>query len=224
MKKGFTLAEVLIILGIIGILAAITIPTLITNYQKKTIATRAKKAYAELLQAIKLSENENGSMDGWFDENTISIENTEKYIEKYIMPYYKGLTLCSEGLDIDKKCGTCVSSAGANYLTFNGTSLSFVTKPPKLYVIIDTNNKNKPNKIGYDAFYFTTNDKYELHPSGWFNGITRNVIKQGYTLDGYSYSCKKNKNDPNDSKDLYRHACTSLLFIDNWEFKKDYPW
>lgn len=52
MKNGFTLAEVLITLGIIGIVAAMTITTLITNYQKKTTATRVKKAYAELLQAL----------------------------------------------------------------------------------------------------------------------------------------------------------------------------
>ena len=58
-KLGFTLAEVLITLGIIGIVAAMTIPVLITNYQKKTTATRVKKAYSELLLAIKLSESFN---------------------------------------------------------------------------------------------------------------------------------------------------------------------
>ena len=84
MKKGFTLSEVLITLGIIGIVAAITIPTLITNYQKKTTATRVKKAYSELLQAIKLSENDNDSMESWTVGNDVSIENTEKYIEKYL--------------------------------------------------------------------------------------------------------------------------------------------
>lgn len=36
MKKAFTLAEVLITLGIIGVVAAITLPTLIANYQKKS--------------------------------------------------------------------------------------------------------------------------------------------------------------------------------------------
>ena len=35
MKKGFTLAEVLITLGIIGVVAALTLPSLITNYRKK---------------------------------------------------------------------------------------------------------------------------------------------------------------------------------------------
>ena len=43
MKKAFTLAEVLITLGIIGIVAAMTIPTLITNYQKNITITRLKE-------------------------------------------------------------------------------------------------------------------------------------------------------------------------------------
>ena len=38
--KAFTLAEILITLGIIGVVAAMTIPTLITNYQKKQTVTK----------------------------------------------------------------------------------------------------------------------------------------------------------------------------------------
>ena len=226
MKNGLTLAEVLITLGIIGIVAAMTIPTLITNYQKKTTATRVKKAYAELLQAIKLSENDNDSMESWTVGNDVSIENTEKYIEKYIMPYYKGLTLCSEGLD--DKCGNPMSEAGANYLTMNGTTLSFLYRPTGIYVIIDVNNKSNPNRIGYDAFYFKTNEKYELLPFGWYNGLTREQIKKGYKIPEYEentdiYSCKKSASEDTPNE-LNRHACTALLYLDNWEFKKDYPW
>ena len=43
-NKGFTLAEVLITLGIIGVVAALTLPSLITNYQKKQIVAQLKKA------------------------------------------------------------------------------------------------------------------------------------------------------------------------------------
>ena len=44
MKKiGFTLAEVLITLAIIGVVAVMTIPTLIANYQKKATATKVKR-------------------------------------------------------------------------------------------------------------------------------------------------------------------------------------
>lgn len=44
-KRGFTLAEVLITLGIIGVVAAITIPALISNYQISVNKTKLKKLY-----------------------------------------------------------------------------------------------------------------------------------------------------------------------------------
>lgn len=52
MKKGFTLAEVLITLGIIGVVAALTMPTLIANYQKTAIKSQFKKSYSVLQQAL----------------------------------------------------------------------------------------------------------------------------------------------------------------------------
>ena len=50
--RGFTLAEVLITLGIIGVVAAMTIPMLIINYQKRLTLTRLKKTYSQLNQVI----------------------------------------------------------------------------------------------------------------------------------------------------------------------------
>ena len=58
--RAFTLAEILITLGIIGIVAAITIPMLITNYQKRLTLTRLQKHYAQLNQVIKLIDEEHG--------------------------------------------------------------------------------------------------------------------------------------------------------------------
>ena len=51
-KAAFTLAEVLITLGIIGIVAAMTIPTLVANYQQKSLNTQFKKAYALINQTL----------------------------------------------------------------------------------------------------------------------------------------------------------------------------
>ena len=45
MKKGFTLAEILITLGVIGIVAAMTIPGLITKYQQKQTVIQLKKVF-----------------------------------------------------------------------------------------------------------------------------------------------------------------------------------
>ena len=65
MKKGFTLAEVLITLAIIGIVAAMTIPTLVNNYRKKDTTAKLKKFYSTMIQAIQLSELENGTSANW---------------------------------------------------------------------------------------------------------------------------------------------------------------
>ena len=54
-KNGFTLAEVLITLGIIGVVAAMTIPTLISDYQKRTYVTGLQRAYAQIQQVFKLA-------------------------------------------------------------------------------------------------------------------------------------------------------------------------
>jgi len=53
-NKGFTLAEVLITLGIIGVVAALTLPSLIANYKKQTYVTQLKKAYSTWNEGIKL--------------------------------------------------------------------------------------------------------------------------------------------------------------------------
>ena len=47
MKKAFTLAEILITLGIIGVVAAMTIPTLVANYRTKALKSGFKKSYSD---------------------------------------------------------------------------------------------------------------------------------------------------------------------------------
>ena len=64
-KVAFTLAEVLITLGVIGVVAAITMPTLISNYQKHVTINRLKQTYTILYGAIKRSEADNGDLNLW---------------------------------------------------------------------------------------------------------------------------------------------------------------
>lgn len=44
MKRGFTLAEVLITLGIIGVVASMTMPVLVGNYKKKSSCISTEKS------------------------------------------------------------------------------------------------------------------------------------------------------------------------------------
>lgn len=59
-SHGFTLAEVLITLGIIGIVAAMTLPTLIQNYKNRVVETRLKKFYSTMNQAVLMAEAQYG--------------------------------------------------------------------------------------------------------------------------------------------------------------------
>ena len=62
---AFTLAEVLITLGIIGVVAAMTMPTLLAKYQEKVTVTRLKKVYSILSQAYLRAQEEYGTVDNW---------------------------------------------------------------------------------------------------------------------------------------------------------------
>lgn len=60
MKKAFTLAEVLVTLGIIGVVAALTMPVLMQNYRKAVLRNQAKKTYSMLSQALTTSVDKYG--------------------------------------------------------------------------------------------------------------------------------------------------------------------
>lgn len=83
-QLAFTLAEVLITLGVIGIVCAITIPTLISNNQKRITETKLKAAYTLFSNTVSMSEISNGSSAFW-DYNLSS----EEYTKKYFSPYLK---------------------------------------------------------------------------------------------------------------------------------------
>lgn len=219
-KIAFTLAEVLITLGIIGVVAAMTLPTLIANYDKKVTAAKVKKAYSELLNAIRMSEAHNGEMKYWTYPSAWSIENTRNFVNEYIKPYYNDLRECSEGWDFS--CGGPVSQSGINYILPNGTGLSMLAVPSVFSVVVDTNGKQQPNLSGKDTFFFTTSTG-KLMPHGWKENLTKEEIFNGYTVDGGQFiSCKKTKGD--NENELHRHGCTALLMLNNWEIDKDYPW
>ena len=82
-KKAFTLAEVLITLAIIGVVAAMTIPTLISNYKKHEVETKLVKFYSVINEAVKLSEIDNGEMVHW-DRFMDQEAFYHKYLEKYL--------------------------------------------------------------------------------------------------------------------------------------------
>ena len=92
-KNAFTLSEVLITLGIIGVVAALTMPPLITKNREKETVTRLKKAYSALQQAFLGAAAEDGSPDNWGMGNMYD-ENSHIIMANHFKPYMKVLTDC----------------------------------------------------------------------------------------------------------------------------------
>ena len=89
-KAAFTLAEVLITLAIIGLVAALTIPGVIQGYRKKVVETKLVNFYSTINNAIALSEIDNGKVDTW-DTIPDTNQTREEWIRKYLLPYLKNV-------------------------------------------------------------------------------------------------------------------------------------
>lgn len=177
--SAFTLAEVLITLSIIGIVAAITIPTLINNYQKRQYVTSLKKAYTTLAQAFSQFSTENNCVNnlkctGFFEED--SSASTAAF-GAALTKYIKTSKICGEGLGCfpanaaynydgsDVQAFDADADGAYKFISTDGMSYSIhptqCSEPGVdafIYcgdVIIDVNGPNKkPNIVGRDIFNF----------------------------------------------------------------------
>lgn len=98
-QKGFTLAEVLITLGIIGVVAALTLPVLIQKNRETELTSRAKKTYSTISQAVKMVEARNdtpGDISALFDGegNPNSFELAQNFAK-----YFNGAKVCQNAYE-----------------------------------------------------------------------------------------------------------------------------
>ncbi|HPT41174.1 MAG TPA: type II secretion system protein [Candidatus Gastranaerophilaceae bacterium] len=99
LKIAFTLAEVLIVIGIIGMIADLTLPNLIKTFQKQQYVTALKKAYSEFNQALIMLANDMGcpgdlKCTGLFDGNSNFSANANQNLGKEIIKYFKVTKNC----------------------------------------------------------------------------------------------------------------------------------
>ena len=99
-KVAFTLAEVLITLAIIGIVAAMTIPTLVAKYQEKVMVTKVKQAHSQLMNAIQLYVAKNNC------QNMLCLFDTKKTSDEVaaeLATVLRKAKVCKNG-DTEKAC------------------------------------------------------------------------------------------------------------------------
>ncbi|MFR1672797.1 MAG: type II secretion system protein [Candidatus Gastranaerophilaceae bacterium] len=157
--NGFTLAEVLITLGIIGIVAALTLPSVITKYEKQKTVEGVKTAYSIFSQALNRSVAENGDFDNW-DYSLTPVE----FCKKYIIPYMQVIKVCE-----DTKCIKTDNFYGFYSLAkvrCDGYPISWVLPNGMVFIYtgsdnlafktfaVDINGSKGKNTMGRDVFSF----------------------------------------------------------------------
>ena len=114
---AFTLAEVLITLGIIGVVAAMTLPSLVQNYKEKQTVVALKKFYSTMSQAFNSAKSEGIEPEDWATEKTADGYGADEFMS-HIKPYLKILKDCNhdkEGcLLTSKKYKTLSNTEGDN--------------------------------------------------------------------------------------------------------------
>lgn len=113
-KNAFTLAEVLITLGIIGVVAAITIPTLVSKYQKQQYVTQLKKSYSQFNQVLKLMTADAGCSQDLRCTGMFSEDKTAETFGAEIVKYFNVAKDCGVAAN-----GGCFSNDVA--VNFDGT-------------------------------------------------------------------------------------------------------
>lgn len=227
---AFTLAEILITLGIIGIIAAITLPALMTNYKIKELEARFKRTDSVVLQAMKLAfydVEKNDFTDYKYKDFRNSKELYQKDIDNFNEAFATHLSGASkltpgqankQNLKSWDFWGTRSSGYGLHMQGFNYRNtfcwilqdgamvcpaelLGSNTNDAIMTFRIDTNGPYKgPNRPGYDLF--------NIIPSSFYINQCDPLTSNTYGVQGcYSYA-HKNRNPYNASstywKSLYK--------------------
>ena len=207
MKKAFTLAAVLITLGIIGIVAAMTIPTLIQRYREIRTISILKETQSIFSQALKMATNEYGDVDGWGLKYS-SNPNDAVIIADKLRPYIKIAVDCGT-TDLN---GNCVSKAykslnGVDWVSYHSSTSYYKVKlmngssiwwrsandgetasslDYQFVIFIDTNGASLPNTWGKDLFSFYVYSN-SLKPLGDPYDEYKNTCKLSSTGVGCTY-------------------------------------
>ncbi|MBR6301206.1 prepilin-type N-terminal cleavage/methylation domain-containing protein [bacterium] len=229
-KCAFTLAEVLITLGIIGVVAAMSIPTLLASIDKKSTVSKLQRSIAVINQAQQLSDEGTGGIS---PTEAITL-GSKKYFDTYWAPYIKAVTFC----DTYARCGY---SSNTPFLSSNGkkassalqivhnSRIAFYTPDGFLYlvtnarytggnkvkensanVVVDINGSQGPNRFGRDVFVLVRlTEGKGIVPLGL--ELSDTEVKKGCS--------KQNQNEP-----VSKGYCAEWIRRSGWKIPKDYPW
>ena len=238
---AFTLAEVLITLGIIGIVAAITIPNLMGKYQKQVTVNKLKKINTVLSQIVLQSGNENGAASGFLPiGQKVDAETTENYFKNCWFPYLNAPTIFPSGTQpypnigggyIKQRSGKVV---GFDFLpAYSSGRAMFQTNDGVLFFVLvmgwQYENDADGNQISTKVF----SEKQSVYVD--LNGIkppnTRGLDIFQFILDFEKLTVQPTGINLTDAQLRANCSysgggdyCLAKIVRDGWKIADDYPW
>ncbi len=217
-KTAFTMAEVLITLGVLGIVIAMTLPSIISKYQKKQTTTQLKKVYSTLKQATEFAKSKYGNVEDWdynLDENT--------FLQTYYAPYLRTIiNKESNTYNYTDLGGKKHNPAHPTLVLEDGTYIFIIIVRAfnnPFHIAVDINGNKSPNKMGRDLFVFSiVNNQFQTYDQYKDWSWSRKALM---AENGTSGQCNPNAQGGILGPGCY---CSKLIEYDGWEIKKDYPW
>ncbi len=218
-KAAFTLAEVLITLGIIGVVAAMTLPGLITEYRHKTLETGLARFYSVINQALNASAIDNGDPKYWnYTDNSCEFYKT--YLAKYLKTtsYECGFYNGKSKVNDERFVGIYFPSGDMAVFSY-GSKFIYILKAKKYYyaynALISGSELDKRELYGRELFVFELRD-----PNN----------------EGYYYEIKKYGVEPFGSRRRYSREeslqrciqnpamCVEVIRRNGWKIPDNYPY
>jgi len=211
---AFTLAEILITLAVIGIVAAMVIPPLAVGFQKRKTEVQLKADYSIIKQALHFMAYDDGGFYSLKDHDTAA---TYEWFRNYILSHLSVSQVCYnktgcwhkpnivKDLNNQSFVYDLPAGPGLNIITFvhpNGSYFSLDiwdglpylknrigvnSNVTVLLIFVDVNGSSKPNKIGKDIYIMVWTEN-GLVPAG--NDKSDTDVKQN-CLRGDGYWCLK---------------------------------
>ncbi|MEE3349891.1 MAG: type II secretion system protein [Candidatus Gastranaerophilaceae bacterium] len=229
--RAFTLAEVLITLGIIGVVAAMTLPTLIQNHQKAQTVSQLKKSYAVIQQAVELirADYDGSDMLGMPFVHT-QFQHPQYFdVNMFAEEFSKHLNYSERGSNdtYSTDLRMCLPADSTKYYKFASgqrqTAMGIVNK----WWILNDGSCIGIRSIGS----WTWDDNTHIIIYVDINGSDKNPNQFGKDL--FSFELKQSgKVIPNPDNQAMHGcragyqgiSCAEKIINDGWQIKHDYPW
>lgn len=211
-KKGFTLAEVLVTLGIIGVVSAMTIPSLTQNWQKQAYVAQLKKVYSEISQAVSAAIQDEMAINMGETSYNYNARNVNGFLHKYFKVVqdcgrnkqpcfasnYKNIDGSSYRRGFDCTASVSIASGAAICIDGDGWWPDDEDWHYSVYAYVDVNGKKGPNIFGRDMFFM------EIYGDG-----TIGDSYQAKNWWGHGYGCVP-------SPGIYGNGCITSILVDGW--------